>query len=129
VKKLHSLFKSSFGSGGKKQEADFPWKPLENWEVIEGLQEVSGRPRVIFKHSTRCGLSGMMLRRFQQNWEQAQDQADFYLLDLVNHRDLSDAIARRFEIPHQSPQVLILEGGRVSDHDSHGGIDRLKPVP
>ena len=71
----------------------------------------------------------MMLRRFQQNWQQAQDKADFYLLDLVRHRELSDEIARRFEIPHQSPQVLILEGSRVSDHDSHGGIDRLKPGP
>jgi bacillithiol system protein YtxJ len=69
----------------------------------------------------------MMLRRFQQNWDQARDQADFFLLDLVRYRDLSEEIARRYEIPHQSPQVLILEGGRVRDHDSHGGIDRLKP--
>jgi bacillithiol system protein YtxJ len=36
-------------------------------------------------------------------------------------------VARHFDVPHQSPQVLILEGDRVRDHDSHGGIDRLRP--
>ena len=48
---------------------------------------------------------------------------------LVRFRELSDEIARRFEIPHQSPQVLILEGDQVRDHDSHGGIERLRPDP
>ena len=127
VKKLQSLLRSSSGSGEKKQEAAFPWKPLEDSKVLESLLEDRPRPCMIFKHSTRCGLSGMILRRFQQNWDHARDQADFYLLDLIRHRDLSDEIARRFEVSHQSPQVLILEGGRVRDHDSHGGINRLTP--
>ena len=69
----------------------------------------------------------MMMRRFQQNWDQAREQADFYLLDLITQRELSQEVARNFEVPHQSPQVLIVEGGRVRDHDSHGGIDRLRP--
>ncbi|MEJ2585484.1 MAG: bacillithiol system redox-active protein YtxJ [Robiginitalea sp.] len=96
-------------------------------EELDHLQKDEEGSRIIFKHSTRCGLSGMMLRRFQQNWEEARDQVDFYLLDLVRHRDLSNEIARRFGVPHQSPQVLILEGGRIRDHDSHGGIERLRP--
>mgnify|MGYP002396452785 CR=1 FL=1 len=129
MKKLQSFFRSSSGSGEKEHPAAFPWRPLEDWEDLESPGNSEGRLRVIFKHSTRCGLSGMMLRRFQQNWNQARDQADFYLLDLVKHRELSDEIARRFKIPHQSPQVLILEGDQVRDQDSHGGIDRLKPDP
>lgn len=94
---------------------------------MEQLQEAPVSLKVIFKHSTRCGLSGMMLRRFQQNWELAREQADFYILDLISHRDLSQEVARHFDIPHQSPQVLIVSEGRVLDHDSHGGIDRLRP--
>ena len=129
VKKLKALFGSSSQAGTNKEPEGFPWKPLEGPEDLQRLQESGGRPVVIFKHSTRCGLSGMMLRRFQQNWGQARDLADFYLLDLVRHRGLSDQIAERFEVSHQSPQVLILEGGQVRDHDSHGGIDRLKPEP
>ena len=51
----------------------------------------------------------------------------FNLLDLISHPHLSREVARHFDVPHQSPQVLILEGDRVRDHDSHGGIDRLRP--
>ncbi len=98
-------------------------------EALERLKEGCQRPVVIFKHSTRCGLSGMMLRRFQQNWDQARGEADFYLLDLVGNRELSNEVARIFEVPHQSPQVLIVENGSVRDCDSHGGIDRLRPEP
>lgn len=127
MKKLTSFFSASSGSGEKKKPSAFPWRPLEDWQVLESPQGDKVCPRVIFKHSTRCGLSGMMLRRFQQNWNKARDQAEFYLLDLVANRELSDEIARRFGIPHQSPQVLILEGDQVLDHDSHGGIDRLRP--
>ncbi|MDX1331436.1 MAG: bacillithiol system redox-active protein YtxJ [Robiginitalea sp.] len=129
MKKLKSFFRASSQDGDSEKPEAFPWIPLEGLEQLEPLRDTPGRPRVIFKHSTRCGLSGMMLRRFQQNWDQARDQADFYLLDLVRYRDLSDAISRHLEIPHQSPQVLIVEGGQVRDHDSHGGIDRLRPDP
>ncbi len=127
VKKLKSLFGTSSAGGDKSSPAPFPWTPLERIEQLEHLKEGPVRPKVIFKHSTRCGLSSMMMRRFQQNWDQAREQADFYLLDLITHRELSQQVARNFEVPHQSPQVLILEGGRVRDHDSHGGIDRLRP--
>lgn len=129
VKKLKSFFSSSPKAGATKEAGAFPWIPLEGPDELERLLEPGGRTGVIFKHSTRCGLSGMMLRRFQQNWDQARDRADFYLLDLVRHRGLSKQIADRFEVPHQSPQVLIVEGGKVCDHDSHGGIDRLRPEP
>jgi bacillithiol system protein YtxJ len=129
VKKLKSLFGSSSQAGANQKSEAFPWIPLEGPDQLERLLGPGERPGVIFKHSTRCGLSGMMLRRFQQNWDQARDRADFYLLDLVSHRELSNQIADRLEIPHQSPQVLILEGGQVRAHDSHGGIDRLRPEP
>ena len=129
MKKLKSLLLKSSAAGDKSPPAPFPWIPLEKMEQLEVFKEVPVRRGVIFKHSTRCGLSSMMLRRFQQNWDQSRELADFYLLDLVRHPDLSREVARHFDIPHQSPQVLILEGDRVRDHDSHGGIDRLRPDP
>ncbi|MFZ9002520.1 MAG: bacillithiol system redox-active protein YtxJ [Robiginitalea sp.] len=127
MKKLKSLFDTSSTGGDKNRPVPFPWTPLERIEQLLSLQEGPVRPKVIFKHSTRCGLSSMMMRRFQQNWNQARDQAEFYLLDLFGDRELSQEVARHFDIPHQSPQVLIVAGGQILDHDSHGGIDRLRP--
>lgn len=129
MKKLKSLFQSTSGPGANGRPEPFPWQPLDSRETLQLLRESRQKPVVIFKHSTRCGLSGMMLRRFQQNWEKAREGADFYLLDLVRHRELSDEVARILEVPHQSPQVLIVENGSVLDCDSHGGIDRLRPEP
>lgn len=130
AKKLSSLFGGSPGSGNRKDSGAFPWRPLETQEALQELWAgKDARPRVIFKHSTRCGLSGMMLRRFQKNWEAARDQADFYLLDLIRNRGLSEEIVQKTGIPHQSPQVLVLGPEGVRDHDSHGGIDRLRPDP
>lgn len=127
MKKLKSLLLKSSVAGDKSPPDPFPWIPLEKIEQLEVFKEGPVRPGVIFKHSTRCGLSGMMMRRFQQHWDQSRQQTDFYLLDLISHPHLSREVARHFDVPHQSPQVLILEGDRVRDHDSHGGIDRLRP--
>ena len=127
VKKLKSFFATSSSEGHQSSPAPFPWIPLERIEQLEHPQKGAVRTKVIFKHSTRCGLSGMMMRRFEQNWNQARDQVDFYLLDLIRHRELSLALARYYDVPHRSPQVLIVEGDQIRDHDSHGGIDRLRP--
>ena len=53
---------------------------------------------------------------------------DFYYLDLIVHRDVSNKIAEEFKVYHESPQVLlIVKGGCIYD-ESHMGIsmDELK---
>jgi bacillithiol system protein YtxJ len=49
-------------------------------------------------------------------------QVDFYLLDLLNYRSLSAAIAEKFEVVHQSPQLLVFQNGVLRTHDSHHDI-------
>jgi bacillithiol system protein YtxJ len=46
-----------------------------------------------------------------------------YYLDLIAHRDISNAIAKRFEVHHESPQLLVVKNGAVVKHESHGGIN------
>ena len=69
----------------------------------------------------------MMLRRFEQHWDPVREQAEFYLLDLLRHRELSGEVAEVFGIGHQSPQVLVIKAGVVRAHASHGDIDGLRP--
>jgi len=53
---------------------------------------------------------------------------DFYYLDLIAHRDVSNKIAEEFKVYHESPQVLLIVKGECVYDESHMGIsmDELK---
>ncbi len=91
----------------------------------EQLNEITAksaeRPQLIFKHSTRCSISSMALGRLQR--AEAPDMVDFYLLDLIKYRNISNTIADRFGVHHESPQVILLKNGECIYDESHSGID------
>lgn len=100
------------------------WIPLKNQEEINQIKDHShDKPVIIFKHSTRCSISSMVLNRLERSWSE-EEVADVkpYYLDLLKYRDISNMIADEFKIPHQSPQVLMLKNGEVVYHDSHMNI-------
>jgi bacillithiol system protein YtxJ len=116
-----SLFKNIFGSGNKQQSLN--WKVLDDKNQIDHAIEVSNeKPVVIFKHSTRCGISRMVLNQFNNNAEFDEDAVLLLYLDLLAHRNISDEIANRFNIQHQSPQMLILKNCEVVHHATHSAI-------
>lgn len=90
----------------------------------EALEEIclrsSARPQVIFKHSTRCSISTLAKSRLERS--QAPETIDFHHLDLLRYRDLSTAIAERFAVPHESPQVLLIVNGDCIYAESHNAI-------
>ena len=45
-----------------------------------------------------------------------------YYLDLLEHRDISNSIATRVNVQHESPQLLILRNGVCTSHASHNAI-------
>lgn len=102
------------------------WQALTQTSQLEEIIHTSQQPEshravVIFKHSTRCSISSMVLSRFESRWK--DDAAvPAYLLDLLQHRDISDDIAGRFGVQHQSPQVLVIKNGTCVYHASHTGI-------
>jgi len=95
---------------------------IDEIQIDEILILSQQRPVLLFKHSTRCGISTMILRRFESKIADKIDGYNYYYLDLLQNRRISDFIAEKFEIPHQSPQLIIIKNGRVSGHDSHDGI-------
>lgn len=118
------LFTKLFGSESDQEEKK--WKMLSDSSELASLKISSHtRTQLIFKHSTRCGISSMTLRSFEKMMAGDFPNMDFYLLDLLQHRNISDQIASLFEVPHESPQVLILRNGVVVAHASHYEITRL----
>ncbi|WP_445382366.1 bacillithiol system redox-active protein YtxJ [Robiginitalea sp. IMCC43444] len=117
-----SLFNRIFSSSEKETTA-FPWIPLQDAGQLEDLKMASrSQPQIVFKHSTSCGLSSMILRRFEQSQLQAGVAADYYYLDLIRFRELSNTIAEMFEVRHQSPQLLIIRDGKLRAHASHSAV-------
>ncbi|HSV11294.1 MAG TPA: bacillithiol system redox-active protein YtxJ [Hanamia sp.] len=98
------------------------WIPLEDEKQLEEIVINSNTvPQVIFKHSTRCSISSMAKNRLDK--KNAPDGINFYFLDLIKYRSLSNKIAHQFHVSHQSPQVLVIENGKCVYNESHSGID------
>jgi bacillithiol system protein YtxJ len=97
------------------------WKNLTSIDQLETITANSfNTPQVLFKHSTRCSISSMALNRLESSTPPTG--IDFYLLDLLQHRDLSAAIADKFKVHHESPQVLVIMSGECTFYESHMGI-------
>jgi bacillithiol system protein YtxJ len=97
------------------------WIHLNDEEQLKQISAKSQiRPQVIFKHSTRCSTSAVALQRLQRA-NQPSD-IDFYFLDLIAHKSLSNRIAEVFKVHHESPQVLIIKDGECIYEESHLGI-------
>lgn len=97
------------------------WIDLNNTQQLADIKELSkARPQVIFKHSTRCSISTMAKSRLEKN--ALPETGDFYFLDLIKHRSLSDQIAEEFAVPHESPQILLIKNTQCVYEESHSGI-------
>ncbi|WP_027137378.1 bacillithiol system redox-active protein YtxJ [Gaetbulibacter saemankumensis] len=110
----------------EKEEKVLPWNSLNKMEALEEIENKSKeKTQVIFKHSTRCGISRMVINRFVESYNLNAEQADLYYLDLLNYRDISNEIASKFQVWHESPQLLVIKNGTVMKHASHSSINEL----
>jgi len=123
-----SIFNSLFGSSEEKKVTTIKvnWIPLTDLEQLNEIVALSNKkPVVIFKHSTRCSISRMALKQFENDFE-LEDKVDAYFLDLLEHRDISNEIASRFGVYHQSPQLVLIKDGLSVYDASHSDIDAEK---
>lgn len=108
---------------------------LEDWQVlgeISQLEEIKKRsfekPVVIFKHSVSCGISAMAKHKLESQWDFDQDSIDFFYLDLLALRPISNKIAEMFGVIHQSPQLIVIRNGEAVYNTSHHmvSVDAIK---
>ena len=99
------------------------WIKLETENQLVNIQQKSyDQPVLIFKHSTRCSISRFALKQFENEFT-LEDRVDAYFLDLLEYRDISNEIASRFGVYHQSPQLLLIKNGQSVYDASHSDID------
>lgn len=118
---MNSLFKSK----DKKEQttSSVNWIPLTSLEQIDTIKEQSKSENIfIFKHSTRCGISSMVIKRFEQLFDESMKNIKVYYLDLLSYRSISDEVGYKFQVMHQSPQLLVVKNGVAIESASHYDI-------
>lgn len=76
---------------------------------------------ILFKHSTRCPISAAARGEMQRFMELNPDTA-VYTVDVNDDVDVSNYLAEKTGIEHQSPQVIVARGGQPEWHANHFDI-------
>ncbi|SFD05082.1 bacillithiol system redox-active protein YtxJ [Algibacter pectinivorans] len=121
------MFGKIFGSSkAPKEEKVLPWIALSELAQLDAISEKSKtKTQVVFKHSTRCGISRMVMKQFVDAYGLTENDLDLYYLDLLNYREVSNEVGYKFQVLHQSPQILIIKNGVTVAHASHSAISDL----
>lgn len=109
------IFNKIFGGTGdevKKVEKKsyVNWIPLNSLEQLAEIKAQSKTEAVlIFKHSTRCGISSMVIKQFEKLFTEEHQNLKVFYLDLLTYRTISDEVGYSFQVMHQSPQLLVIK--------------------
>ena len=120
------FFKKLLGSDDevKQVEKVLPWIFLTDIGQLDEIKKASfSKPQILFKHSTRCGISSMVMNKFVKNYDIDTELVNLYYLDLLSYRSVSDEVGYMFGVIHQSPQLIIVKNGEVVKHSSHYDIN------
>ena len=107
---------------------------FKNLDTLTQLQEIEAasfsKPQLLFKHSTRCSVSSMAKRVLSSEMQNSDDALlDIYYLDLIANRDISNAIASKFNVFHESPQLLVIKNGKCVCDVSHAEVSLKNILP
>ncbi|MDT7603344.1 MAG: hypothetical protein QOF61_1341 [Acidobacteriota bacterium] len=95
--------------------------PVEDATALDQLfARSTAAPIVLLKHSTTCPISSRAYRQMSKLDRDAVGEVALVIVQTA--RAVSDEIARRTGIRHESPQAFILRGGKVVWHASHFDI-------
>ena len=109
-----------FNRKNKKPNADeqglrIDFLQEEQWQDL--LDQSMNESVFLFKHSIRRGVSSMVLRRFEK--QMRERNKNYYFLNILANRDLSNWIADELNIRHESPKLIVLKEAKVIAYDSH----------
>jgi bacillithiol system protein YtxJ len=67
----------------------------------------------------------MVIKLFEKQFDESMSSLKVYYLDLLNYRELSDEVGYKYQILHQSPQLLVIQNGIVVADASHYDITSI----
>ncbi len=79
------------------------------------------KPVWLFKHSNACGTSTYAMSEYESYLSAHPDDTAAVIV-IQEHRDLSNLTADLLHIVHKSPQLFLVQAGKVLWHTSHMGI-------
>jgi len=107
----------------KEKKTSIPWVELTTIEQLEQIKKDSEQKAIgIFKHSTRCSISTMAKSRLEREWDLDNEKITMYYLDLLQYRNISNAIESTFGVTHQSPQLILIQNQEAVYVTSHSAI-------
>ena len=77
------------------------------------VAQLNGSAGILFKHSNTCGISSRAYN------EMSKLSCPVGLIVVQRARSVSDEIENRWQVPHETPQVLIVQDGSVIWSASH----------
>jgi bacillithiol system protein YtxJ len=93
---------------------------LSDLDMLEAaITESLDRPVLLFKHSRTCGISMEALDELHAHIEQGVARAAYKMITVQSHRGVSEVAAKRLGIRHETPQAILLHGGRAVWNASH----------
>ena len=96
---------------------------LSSIEALDTFLEASAeRPVLIYKHSLTCGSSAAAFEELQDLLAEPSFGVAVGMVKVQLARAVSNEIARRFGVRHESPQILLIKGGRVAWSASHFNV-------
>jgi bacillithiol system protein YtxJ len=94
---------------------------LTNQDTLEvAIERSREEPIVLYKHSNRCGVSSAAQERLREL--SSPEDPVIYRITVQNEGDLSDRIAERLDIRHETPQVIILDDEQPVFSASHTNV-------
>jgi bacillithiol system protein YtxJ len=96
---------------------------LKKIDTLEQFAELLEKEKKFFllKHSLTCPISHAAYQEYQKFADENQSVPTYYLA-VQESRPLSNEISEKFQIKHESPQVLLFADGKVFWHVSHWKI-------
>jgi len=109
-------------SFGSKSQQNVKWVHFSNEQQLnQFIEESKHRTIMFFKHSTRCSISSMAKSRIENDWDLDEEVTPIYV-DLIANRNISNLLADKFAVQHESPQIILVRDG-ISIYDtSHNQI-------
>jgi bacillithiol system protein YtxJ len=95
-------------------------KPVSHLSELDAvIAESLDRPVLLFKHSRHCGVSCEALDELHAHLERSETLASYRLITVQTHRPISDAAAQRLGVRHETPQAILVRGGKAVWNASH----------
>jgi bacillithiol system protein YtxJ len=116
----------SFPACGKDQKMGDIFLLKSNADFEKVIAQSQTTPLFLFKHSTSCPISAQAFHEFQSFVATKPEGLIFAMVRVIEERPVSQEIATRLAVKHESPQLILIHQGKVLWYDSHWRITQAK---